>query len=95
VSDAERAVPADDPALVLAGLLEGLDAREPWRLRAACRGGDVEDFFPARGDPRRLARAREACLGCPVRHECLAAARARGDGGVRGGTMLEGVPRIR
>lgn len=36
---------------------------------AACLGESVNLFFPARGESR--ARAKEICLGCDVRGECL------------------------
>lgn len=41
-----------------------------WTLRAKCRG--MEDaLFPDAADQKR---ARQVCIGCPVRYECLAEA---------------------
>ncbi|MEY9894421.1 WhiB family redox-sensing transcriptional regulator [Catenulispora sp. MAP12-49] len=48
-----------------------------WQYRAACRGMDEAAFFSPvneRGDARRRReeRARQVCLGCPVREPCAA-----------------------
>jgi WhiB family transcriptional regulator, redox-sensing transcriptional regulator len=40
-----------------------------WRYRAACRGGDLEVFFPGRGQSAEPAR--QICASCPVRELCL------------------------
>jgi len=40
-----------------------------WRELAACRGADLEVFFPGRGEPAEPAR--QICAGCPVRQACL------------------------
>ena len=40
-----------------------------WRDRAACRGVDLEVFFPGRGEPAEPAR--QICARCPVRQQCL------------------------
>jgi hypothetical protein len=73
-----------------------------WRIRAACRGADLEAFFPAftfptsrRPSDSRLAADREAarpalavCGTCSVHAECLAEAVRVGDRwAVRGGTV--------
>lgn len=55
-----------NPAEILA--LSG--DRYRWQDDAACRGTDVEAFYPRKSEsvgtyPRRL------CQGCPVRSECL------------------------
>jgi WhiB family redox-sensing transcriptional regulator len=42
--------------------------RPAWMARAACRGTDVNTFFPAQGD--RPDSAREVCGGCPVQVKC-------------------------
>jgi WhiB family transcriptional regulator, redox-sensing transcriptional regulator len=46
-----------------------------WADRAACRGADVDVFFPQ--GPSRAART--YCATCPVRVDCLAFAMARPD----------------
>ncbi|MFF9287572.1 WhiB family transcriptional regulator [Streptomyces griseosporeus] len=64
-----------------------------WRDHAACAQVDADLFFPI-GD-NKLARAqaeqaRQVCMGCPVRRQCLSWALAtRQDSGVWGG-MTEG-----
>ncbi len=40
-----------------------------WRELAACRGIDLEVFFPGRGESARPAR--QVCAACPVRQPCL------------------------
>jgi hypothetical protein len=40
-----------------------------WRYQAACRGADLEVFFPGRGESAEPAR--RVCAGCPVRQPCL------------------------
>jgi WhiB family redox-sensing transcriptional regulator len=40
-----------------------------WRHRAACRGAELEVFFPDRG--QSADRARQICASCPVREPCL------------------------
>src|SRR5206468_2765208 len=40
-----------------------------WRELAACRGTDLEVFFPGRGESAEPAR--QVCAGCPVRQACL------------------------
>jgi hypothetical protein len=42
---------------------------QEWRDRAACRGEDVNLFFPE--DGARCADAKAICAGCPVRVQCL------------------------
>jgi WhiB family transcriptional regulator, redox-sensing transcriptional regulator len=44
--------------------------RDDWTLQAKCRG--MEDaLFPEASDQKK---ARQICVGCPVRRECLAEA---------------------
>jgi WhiB family redox-sensing transcriptional regulator len=43
------------------------DAR--WRELAACRGANLEVFFPSRGES--AGTARQVCAACPVRQPCL------------------------
>ena len=40
-----------------------------WRERAACRGTDLDVFFPERG--QSAGPARQVCTACPVRQPCL------------------------
>ncbi len=40
-----------------------------WRELAACRGIDLEVFFPGRGES--AGPARRVCAACPVRQPCL------------------------
>jgi WhiB family redox-sensing transcriptional regulator len=40
-----------------------------WRERAACRGADLQVFFPGRGESAEPAR--RICAACPVRQPCL------------------------
>jgi len=40
-----------------------------WRELAACRGTDLEVFFPERGES--AGPARQLCARCPVRQPCL------------------------
>jgi WhiB family transcriptional regulator, redox-sensing transcriptional regulator len=40
-----------------------------WRDRAACRGTDLDLFFPGRGESAEPAR--RVCAVCPVRQPCL------------------------
>jgi WhiB family redox-sensing transcriptional regulator len=47
-----------------------------WRYRAACRGVDLDLFFPDRGESAEPAR--QICAGCQVRQPCLDYALSRG-----------------
>jgi WhiB family redox-sensing transcriptional regulator len=59
----------------------------PWRKQAACRGLDVEVFYPATEDEADAAEAKAVCAECPVRQLCLEHALAhREREGVWGGT---------
>jgi WhiB family transcriptional regulator, redox-sensing transcriptional regulator len=40
-----------------------------WRELAACRGADLDLFFPGRGESAEPAR--QVCAACPVRQPCL------------------------
>jgi WhiB family redox-sensing transcriptional regulator len=40
-----------------------------WRELAACRGIDLDVFFPGRGESAGPARC--VCTACPVRQQCL------------------------
>jgi WhiB family transcriptional regulator, redox-sensing transcriptional regulator len=50
--------------------------RAGWRYRAACRGADLNLFFPGRGESAEPAR--QICAGCPVWQPCLNYALSRG-----------------
>lgn len=55
---------------------------DDWTLHAKCRGME-DQLFP---DGAEQKRARQICVGCPVRNECLAEALDnRIDSGVWGG----------
>jgi WhiB family redox-sensing transcriptional regulator len=57
-----------------------------WRKRAACRGIDVEIFFPETED-EDVDAAKAVCETCPVREACLEHALAhREREGIWGGT---------
>lgn len=50
-------------------LLAEDEAVEDWRLRALCAQTDPEAFYPEKGGETR--RAKNTCLACHVRTECL------------------------
>lgn len=59
--------------------------------RPACWGADPDLFFPMPGESADPAKA--ICGACPVRAECLAVARSRGERwGIWGGVLLGGEP---
>ena len=58
-----------------------------WRKQAACRGLDVEAFYPVTEDDADAAEAKAVCAVCPVRQACLEHALAhREREGIWGGT---------
>ncbi len=58
-----------------------------WRKQAACRGLDVEAFYPVTEDEADAAEAKAVCAVCPVRQACLEHALAhREREGIWGGT---------
>jgi WhiB family transcriptional regulator, redox-sensing transcriptional regulator len=58
-----------------------------WRKRAACRGIDVEIFYPATDEDDEAEPAKVVCAECPVRQACLEHALAhREREGIWGGT---------
>jgi WhiB family transcriptional regulator, redox-sensing transcriptional regulator len=58
-----------------------------WRKRAACRGIDVEIFYPATEEDEDAEPAKAVCAECPVRQTCLEHALAhREREGIWGGT---------
>lgn len=70
-----------------------------WIEYAACLGMPTEMFYPeGRSASRTLAEAREVCMSCPVRRQCLAAALETppwDDHGVWGGTTRNERLRLR
>jgi len=49
---------------------------EPWKMKAACRGADVNLFFVLKGkhqrvDKRQAEQAKAFCRNCPVMGECF------------------------
>lgn len=58
-----------------------------WRKRAACRGIDVDIFYPDTEDDVDAVEAKAICAECPVRQACLEHALAnREREGIWGGT---------
>lgn len=58
-----------------------------WRKRAACRGIDVDVFYPSTEDDADADEAKVVCSECPVREACLEHALAhREREGIWGGT---------
>lgn len=91
--------------MTISDLLVELEDREPWRAQAACRGADLDAFFPSvsagRGRPRLgidvtvTAVAEAICRACPVRSDCLDhALEAPEPFGVWGGVSARGRQRI-
>lgn len=52
------------------GLIVSWFRSRTWTHDAACRGTDVDVFFPPRG--AGIREARTLCHGCPVRDRCAA-----------------------
>jgi WhiB family redox-sensing transcriptional regulator len=58
--------------------------QEQWRDDAACRGADLELFFPISDEA--AGPAKSICASCPVRDDCLEwALSSRQEDGVFGG----------
>ena len=63
----------------------GLFRRPAWQQHAACRGVGPDVFFPERGAD--VATAKQLCVACVVRGQCLAASLERSERyGIWGGT---------
>ena len=43
---------------------------EEWRNMAACKGLDVNMFFPEKGDNALQIKAKQVCASCPVQTDC-------------------------
>ena len=84
---------------ILASSLALGNADYTWRQRAICRDTDPELFFPVGSTGQALlqiARAKEVCCECPVKHECLEfAIETNQDTGIWGGTSEEERRQIR
>lgn len=75
---------------------DGSSPRHDWRTRAACRGVDINIFYPPEDDDQCYSKEAIAlCARCPVRDECLMNALSGADGtnklsyGYWGGTTPE------
>ncbi len=44
--------------------------RPAWQKQAACRGMDINIFFPKRGQTKFIEKAKKVCASCPVMNEC-------------------------
>lgn len=67
-----------------------------WRKDAACRGEDVNIFFPI--DYGQAVKAKKICAACPVRVQCLDWALSHPqaeDAGIFGGTSFRERRKIR
>ena len=67
------------------GLGNSMNEHE-WRDKAACKGMDAEEFFPARGTYSTQTLALRACASCEVKEPCLEFALKFNEPGVWGGT---------
>jgi hypothetical protein len=45
--------------------------QKAWRMDAACRGTDVDFFFPKQSHSTLQTKARAMCKSCPVIEECI------------------------
>ena len=69
-------------------------SRPEWMQHAACRGLDVQIFFPERGE--RIESALLVCKTCPVQQDCLEMALTNPEPeGIWGGESARGRRRIR
>ena len=49
-------------------------SKREWTSKAKCKGMDTNFFFPDERDKRdtkKINKAKEFCVGCPVLEECL------------------------
>ncbi|MGH3907797.1 MAG: WhiB family transcriptional regulator [Pseudonocardiaceae bacterium] len=69
-------------------LAQLLDSAPPERTTLPCRSYDPDLWFAE--TPAELERAKQLCVGCPVKAECLASALSRQEPwGVWGGEIFE------
>ncbi|NIR37386.1 MAG: WhiB family transcriptional regulator [Actinobacteria bacterium] len=72
---------------------DAFDTTEDWQTRAACRDTDPALFFPVGTTGpaiEQIASAKQVCLGCLCRDECLEfALTTNQDTGIWGGTSEE------
>jgi hypothetical protein len=67
-----------------------------WLVHAACNGMNPDIWFPEKGNTRDADLAKEICMGCPVRDDCLADAMIRGEEfGIWGGVSQRGREQLR
>lgn len=70
-TDPHEAEYRDDPADIVEALGQLLEQRPEWHRQAACRGKDLDAFFPERG--ASVVEAKAICSTCTVTAECAAA----------------------
>jgi hypothetical protein len=67
-----------------------------WHDHASCAGMNPNLWFPEKGNTRDAEMAKEICLACPVRDDCLADAMIRGEEfGIWGGVSQRGREQLR
>jgi hypothetical protein len=67
-----------------------------WLQHAACNGMNPDIWFPEKGNTKDADLAKEICMGCPVRDDCLADAMIRGEEfGIWGGVSQRGREQLR
>jgi hypothetical protein len=67
-----------------------------WLVHAACNGMNPDIWFPEKGNTRDADLAKEICLACPVKDDCLADAMIRGEEfGIWGGVSQRGREQLR
>ena len=62
----------DGARLILNKLLFDGHGIPDWHHHAACQEHDLALFFADPSDAQRIQAAKQICVGCPVRSECLA-----------------------
>jgi WhiB family redox-sensing transcriptional regulator len=72
-----------------------LETREEWMVDAACRYVDPDLFFPAVGV--HAGHAKQVCMSCPVRTQCLEYAMTLGPDlhGIWGGSCAKTRTKLR
>jgi hypothetical protein len=64
---------ADNKALDIFDMVADvvLAKQKAWRLEAACRGKNLDDFFPKQNHATIQTTARKLCKSCPVIEDCI------------------------